>query len=276
MAGETSVTVRRSKWFLSWTCAPASRRRWTRPALTGASLEERGRDERPCLSSTMSPRTRPSRPAFNSPYGAGPMATNRLQFWLKTGITEECGTSNGWARYRCWRRRCLQIGLIRGSHAVAERQTGESVVLVGEAPANLACAAASEPVAGAEAYPDGFPATAALTSRGRVPCWTHRDGVRRTPGRASHSAPTCSTAKRTSAMTSSPGMATGGRSGLGRTHVRAGTAWRLWKARYPYNSEIAASSRPRASSTQRPPRRDRGEPLRFVHHQRLLAVASMR
>ena len=47
-----------------------------------------------------------------------------------------------------------------GSHAVAKRQTGESVVLVGEAPANLAFAPLrSGPIAVRSTYRDGLPQT---------------------------------------------------------------------------------------------------------------------
>ena len=48
----------------------------------------------------------------------------------------------------------------RGSRAVAQRQTGESVVLVGEAPANLAFAPLrSEPIPVRSTYRDGLPQT---------------------------------------------------------------------------------------------------------------------
>ena len=69
-----------------------------------------------------------------------------------------------------------------GSHVAAERQTGESVVLVGEAPANLAFAPLlSKPVAVRSTYRDGLPQTVHYQP-GQDYLLDASGQIRRTPG----------------------------------------------------------------------------------------------
>jgi hypothetical protein len=93
-----------------------------------------------------------------------------------------------------WNRKCLGgwLGLVaaillsgctyHGSHLAIEHQTGESVVLAGEEPANLAFAPlASEPVTVRSTYRDGLPQTVHYLP-GRDYLLEASGQIRRTPG----------------------------------------------------------------------------------------------